>query len=62
MKPGASTRIKEKMVDQGFDKHDGESRTGKYTQDKNDLANAIEFPARLEFFQPLRCGQLVWFI
>jgi len=58
MKPGAMTGIKKEMMDHGFDKHNGESCTGKYAEDKDHLCDTIDFPAGLEFLKPLRCGQV----
>ena len=57
MKPGATSGIKKKVMDYRFNKHHGESRAGKYTEDKNHLRDTIYFPAGPEFLQPLRCGQ-----
>lgn len=62
MKPGATSGIKEKMMDHRLNKHHGESGASKHTENKDHLRDTIDFPASLEFLQPLRCGQLVWFI
>jgi len=60
MKPGATTGIKKKMMDQGLDKHDGEACAGKDTENEDHLCDAVEFPAGPKFLQPLRCGQAMW--
>jgi len=61
MKPVATPRVKKKMMDPWFNQHHRKPCAGKYTEDEDHLRDAINFPAGLKFFQPLWCGQAMWF-